>query len=340
MRRNPRFGLLVGTAMNMRMFGGMTANERRLGRFIRDGEGHPAPAAEAAPAPTPSPAEGDDFGAFESSLEPAPAPAAEQDSGVVEPAPADTDEGVPGTPPEPDSQGASNQQSIDELRADFQRQLEERDRELEALRQERTKPAEETPKQERKVGEAPNPDDYEFGEADSKFIADLAIYHADQRFEMREAQAQIAREVQELEDGWKTRTGTEEFKAKYPDFEEKVTRGGDRGTWDCTPIGAIVIKGSEVGGDVAYHLATNPAESKRIAALPPLEQVRELGRLEGRFLAENARSATPPPAAVTKAPPPPEGRARGAGGRFAVQPDTDDFAAFDAMADSVLTKKK
>lgn len=337
MRRNPRFGLLAGTAMNMRMFGGMTVNERRLGRFIRDGEGHPAPAPAAAePAPAPSVAESDDFSAFESSLEPAPTP----DSGTVaEPAPADTDDGGPGAPPEPEPQGASDQQSIDDLRADYQRQLEERDRELERLRQEREKPAE-PPKeqQERKVGDAPNPDDYEFGEADSKYIADLAIYHADRRFEQREAQAQLMREVEEIETGWKTRTGSEEFKAKYPDFEEKVTRGADRGAWDCSPVAAVVLKSSEVGGDVAYHLATNPAESKRIAALPPMEQVRELGRLEGRFMTEAKPKVAAP--TVTQAPPPPESRARGAGGRFAVPADTDDFAAFDAMADGVLTKKK
>lgn len=39
MRKN--MGVMVGIAP-LSMFGGMTANERRLGRFIRDGEGHPA----------------------------------------------------------------------------------------------------------------------------------------------------------------------------------------------------------------------------------------------------------------------------------------------------------
>jgi hypothetical protein len=217
--------------------------------------------------------------------------------------------------------------------------LAERDRQLEELRNAaKPEPKGDQPAA-RNPGDAPNPDDYEFGEADSKFITDLARHTADKRFEEREAQAQVMREVEQLENSWNTQVTADEFKAQYPDFEDKVTRGGDRGDWDCSPVGAIVIKSSEVGGHVAYHLATNPAESKRIAALPPMEQVRELGRLEGRYLVQG-KSAAPQPKTVTSAPPPPEGRARGAGGRFAVQADTDDFASFESMADATLSKRK
>lgn len=80
-------------------FGGMTANEQRLGRFLRDGTGHPAaaptptPAPEPAPTPAPEPTGQDAFDvAFaENAAEPA-APAAGPEPAsapAAEPAPAE-----------------------------------------------------------------------------------------------------------------------------------------------------------------------------------------------------------------------------------------------------------
>lgn len=57
-------------------FGGMTTNERRLGRFIRDGDGHPDPVP--APSATPAPPEGQDAfdAAFAEHAAETPTPAA------------------------------------------------------------------------------------------------------------------------------------------------------------------------------------------------------------------------------------------------------------------------
>ena len=88
---------------------------------------------------------------------------------------------------------------------------------------------------------------------------------------------------------------------------------------------ADAIRTSEVGAAVAYHLASNPEEARRIAGLNPLAAIREIGRLEARF---DTKSSGPPPKQASDAPPPPPG-VRGQGGRFAVAPDTDDFAAFE-----------
>jgi len=62
---------LKSTLLASGAFGGMTASEQRLGRFIRDGEGHPAPAPT--PAPTPEPTAQDAFDAAfaENAAEPA-----------------------------------------------------------------------------------------------------------------------------------------------------------------------------------------------------------------------------------------------------------------------------
>jgi hypothetical protein len=91
------------------------------------------------------------------------------------------------------------------------------------------------------------------------------------------------------------------------------------------PVAAVEIIGeSEVGPKIAEHLGDNPAELRRLQGLSPIQQARELTRLEQRLSA-------PPrvtPKTATDAPEPPP-QARGAGGRFTVAPDTDDFAAFE-----------
>jgi hypothetical protein len=49
---------------------------------------------------------------------------------------------------------------------------------------------------------------------------------------------------------------------------------------------------SELGPEVAYYCATNPEEAKRIAALSPIRQVAEFGKLEALLTAE-AKPAKP-----------------------------------------------
>jgi hypothetical protein len=85
-----------------------------------------------------------------------------------------------------------------------------------------------------------------------------------------------------------------------------------------------VIAEAEIGPKVADYLGSNPRELNRISALPPAQQVREVTLLEIRLSAP----PKPTPKTATEAPEPPP-QARGAGGRFSVAPDTDDFAAFD-----------
>lgn len=61
-----------------------------------------------------------------------------------------------------------------------------------------------------------------------------------------------------------------------------------------TPVMAEVIRDSDVGPDVAYHLGKNPAEAARIAALPPNRQAVELGRLEAKITAPKPLPKQPP----------------------------------------------
>jgi hypothetical protein len=336
----------------MRKFFGpasLTRNEFRLGRLLRDGEGHPAAAVPADPTPATSDvsalAGGDDFAAFEDSL--SGEPADDLNNGGATPEPK-ADDKPAGNPPEPADEGGSaegkdgdaaqRQTKVDDEIASLKAQLEE-------LRQAKPadsaqKPGEQAPAVAEDV--PPNPDDYPFGEADAKFIADLARHEARQEFKAQQAQQEQAREVELVETKWKTAVAAPDVIERYPDFKQKVVESANRGDWACTPLMSLGIKESDVGPDIAYHLASNPLESKRIADMHPLEQAREFGRLEGRILAERSAKAAPAPAqkVVSKAPPPPEARSRGAGGQFGTAPDTDDFSAFEGMANTVLTKKR
>jgi hypothetical protein len=317
----------------------LTDNERRLGRLIRDGEGHPAPAP--APAPSEGPAEGehDDFSEFEQSLEDNDDDDGSEDVDLATPGDDDNDQGEPPVPK--DEKGASVQERIDELTANFresERQLAEERRLREAAEAKLTPPKEEQPKG-RSPDERPNPDDYEFGEADSKFIADLSRFEVRQELAEQRREDALKSEVQQVETTWKDNIAKPDIATRYPDFDEKVSKGADRGDWHLSPLGTVMVKSSEVGADVAYHLASNPEESKAIAAMPPYEQAQAIGRLEGRFLYAQQPEKKPAKLA-SDAPEPPEQRSRGAGGRFQVEADTDDFGSFDKMADGILAKKK
>jgi hypothetical protein len=141
--------------------------------------------------------------------------------------------------------------------------------------------------------------------------------------EARAAFAEIAHRVQaehaevQATQAWEARQ--EDFARLTPDYFD-VLHGEQ---WPCSQAMAEAIRTSDDGAAVAYHLASNPDEARRIARLPQLAQVREIGRLETHL----GRGGAPYPT-VSQAPRPPA-QIRGMGGRIRVSPDTGDFAAFD-----------
>lgn len=80
-----------------------------------------------------------------------------------------------------------------------------------------------------------------------------------------------------------------------PDYDSVVNNP----SLPITPMMADVIRESDVGPEVAYHLGTNPQEAARIASLPHHRQAAELGKLEVRLSQPAPKAPTPPP------PPPP-----------------------------------
>lgn len=193
----------------------------------------------------------------------------------------------------------------------------------------------------------PVPADFEFGKADPEYIAAHAEWRAVNRMREEGRLAAIRSTINQLEADYQGRVPA--ALEKYADYHDVVTKGaeGDNPAWACPPLVSVGIRSSTVGTDIAYHLAKNPEESRRIAALDPLEQAREFGKLEGRFLYEAERASKQqksgdnpggqqkqqqqkqPPSKQSAAPKPPKRQTRGSGGRYKVPADTDDFSAFD-----------
>ena len=83
-----------------------------------------------------------------------------------------------------------------------------------------------------------------------------------------------------------------EFAKKVPDYFEVAHYA------PITDSMAEVIMESENSAELAYHLGKNRQVALNLARLPPLQQAREIGRLEAKL------AGKPTPAQVSGAPPP------------------------------------
>lgn len=157
------------------------------------------------------------------------------------------------------------------------------------------------------------------------YIEDLADWKAEQRLASHTAEQQKAESERKAKEKLSTLEASyhqriDAAREKYADFDE-IALAKD------SPIAAIpegsamdaYILNSEQVGDLLYHLAQNPDDIERIAALQPMQQVAELAKLEVRLASaapdtdedeEDEDDAAPaakpqkPAAPVSKAPPP------------------------------------
>lgn len=78
-------------------------------------------------------------------------------------------------------------------------------------------------------------------------------------------------------EGWDDFTDqVENLKKTHPDIEKLVFSDD----YSCTKDMMTILMDSEKGAEIAYHLATNKDEARRIAALSPTAQARELFKIE------------------------------------------------------------
>lgn len=131
----------------------------------------------------------------------------------------------------------------------------------------------------------------------------------------RELQAERDRQTKAQRDA-SFASRSKEFAKTVDDFDEVVK--SDYLT--ITPDMAEVIKESDDGPALAYHLGKNPDVAAKIAQLPPIVAARELGKIEARLaIAREQASAK----AVSKTPPPPP-KIEGTNPTTSVKPDLAD----------------
>lgn len=162
-------------------------------------------------------------------------------------------------------------------------------RERDALKTAQTPPLEPAP-------EAKAPDIKEFTNAEGqvdwdKFTDAKATYAADKAVakDRAERAAEESRAQQaQVDAAFRKRLSAAE--TKYPDFLQVV------GATDLMVPNAVLnyITMSEYGADITYHLASHPDQAERIAKLPPIKAIAEIGKLELSF--EKPAAVTPPPA--------------------------------------------
>jgi hypothetical protein len=193
---------------------------------------------------------------------------------------------------EPKKSKGGFQRRIDELTRQREEERREKERLLSLVERlsgnDRPKPQEAQP-QGNSEPKREDFDDYEqYLEARAEFRAVKAL---DARLQQQEAQrAQQAQQTEQQKQVATWNAKLAEARSKLPDFDD-VTSSADVA---ITPQMSSAIMDSDKGAEVAYYLAKNPAEAARIAALSPIGQVREIGKLEDRVQAKPVKPSSAP----------------------------------------------
>ena len=166
----------------------------------------------------------------------------------------------------------------------------------------------------------PDPNDtakYPAGEFDPKYMRDIGRFYARQEF---------AAERQRIEQEGRQREAQQvraAFEAKLTEKDEGAFRLLNDPSLPATEAMAEVVFTSDKGVQIADWLGRNPSECARIAALSPIRQAHELGKLEARLTA-------PPPVSKAPAPIPTVGTRAHA----AFNPETATQAEYNAWRDA------
>lgn len=125
----------------------------------------------------------------------------------------------------------------------------------------------------------------------AKAKADYEVKKADKERVEKENNQRFETSKQKLVSDWAEKEA--EAEDKYDDYAEMVGEITPTQPW------SIAMMEAENGADIAYYLGKHIKEAQRIASLPPVSQIREIGKLESKL------SSTPAaPKQPSKAPPP------------------------------------
>lgn len=198
------------------------------------------------------------------------------------------------------------QERIDKLtreKYDALRERDQRDYELEALRQRVAQQTDAAKRETSQVAPEAFPTLEQHGYDEAKYQAAVAQHFTKLATEQARTAAQRELEAarqqetaQRTNQEWSKREA--DFIKSKPDYVEKVQQAR---TLPISHEMQQILKGYELGPQIAYHLVENPEAALAIARLPPATQALEVGRIAERIAA--AKAAPKPP--VSQAPPPP-----------------------------------
>jgi hypothetical protein len=160
-------------------------------------------------------------------------------------------------------------------------------------------------------------------------LADWKLGEREKQREQAEAERKARDEQKQVADAWNKRV--EQAKQKHDDYDDVIAEAE-------IPITNAVrdaLLTSEHGPELAYYLAQNPEECKRIAALQPVAAIRELGKLEAKF----EKAPEPEKPKVTKAPPPPKPVAARASAEKSIHDEDLSFAEYERLRKAQLKRK-
>ncbi len=176
---------------------------------------------------------------------------------------------------------------------------------------------------------APDPSDqtkYPLGALDDRFVKDLTRWEVQQAVRAdRQRQAEDARMQAEQAAATELLRKADEVVQKgsqsYEDYQEVVWDAGRRGDYDMDRPTFEALLEAEHGEHIAYALASDKAEAARVARLTPAQQMAYVFKKNAEFEAKRKPK-------LPKAGSPPAYQARGASGKYEVDPTTDDLGAF------------
>ena len=191
--------------------------------------------------------------------------------------------------PKAEKKPRRNRRTESQRIAQLTAQVREREREVARL-QEQSKP-------QPQPADAPKREAYEDYES---YIEARAEWKAEQAAERKLSAAEKARAEShaKAQEEQQARAFSEAREAAldrgselYEDFEEVVSAED----LHITPVMADALLTSKQGHDVWYHLGKHPEAAEKIAAMHPVQQIYELGKLEASLSGGKATSGAPKP---------------------------------------------
>lgn len=170
--------------------------------------------------------------------------------------------------------------------------------ELEALRREREQFRQPAPVQQERTTQTGEPrlenfDNLEdYVAAKAEWVADQKLTKAFTEREQKQARQSEEQRQRSLAEGWQKRLDA--ARSTLEDLDDVI----ESADVPLTPAMAETIMESDLGPQVAYYLARNPAEAEKLAGMTPSAVARAIGRIEAKLESEaltKQKSTAPKP---------------------------------------------